>query len=181
MTPDERLAALRKNAEGYRDAMRETRPLAQASQQHTDQSLIWQIGLMGGGLYGLSRLVETPCVTTEAVWIGIAGAIWVVGILSAVIGRIVSREHTNEDAFLSVQKIQAVETLLLRDPGAEELGHTLLDIMNDQHLDMKARAARLRALGRSEDVLYYTTNTAFAVGVIVAFSAAVHCLMVTIR
>src|SRR5262249_19223124 len=96
-----------------RDAIRETRPLAQTPQQRTDKTLIWQIGLMGGGLYGLSRLVETPCVTTKAVWIGIAGAIWVVGILSAVIGRIVSREHTNEDAFLSVEKIQAVETLLL--------------------------------------------------------------------
>jgi len=181
VTPDEQLAALSKNAEGYRDAMRETRPLAQASQQHTDQSLIWQIGLMGGGLYGLSRLVETPCATREAVWIGIAGAIWVVGILSAVLGRVVSREHTNQDAFLSVQKIQAVETLLLRNPDAEELGHTLLDIMNDRHLDMKQRAARLKALGRWEDVFYYATNAAFAAGVIVAFQAAARCLMVTIR
>ncbi len=114
--------------------------------EHTDQSLIWQIGLMGGGLYGLTRLVESPCVTTEAVWIGIAGAIWVVGILFAILGRVVSRERTNKDAFLSVQKIQAVETLLLRNPDAEELGHTPLDIMNDRHLDMAPRAARLRRL-----------------------------------
>jgi predicted anti-sigma-YlaC factor YlaD len=41
-------------------------------------------------------------------WIGIAGAIWVLGILVAILGRVVSREHTNHDAFLSVQKIQAV-------------------------------------------------------------------------
>jgi len=61
---------------------------------------------MGGGFYGLTRLVETPCVTTEAVWIGIAGAIWVVGILFAILGRVVSREHTNKDAFLSVQKFR---------------------------------------------------------------------------
>jgi len=101
---------------------------------------------MGGGLYGLTRLVESPCVTTEAVWIGIAGAIWVVGILFAILGRVVSREHTNKDALLSVQKIQAVETLLLRNPDAEELGHTPLDIMNDRHLDMAPRAARLRRL-----------------------------------
>src|SRR5947199_9911443 len=74
------------------------------------------------------------------------GAIWVVGLLSAVLARVVSREHTNQDAFLSVQKIQAGETLLLRNPDAEELGHTLLDIMNDRHLDMKQRAARLRRL-----------------------------------
>ena len=118
--------------------------------------------------------------STEAVWIGIAGAIWVVGILFAILGRVVSREHTNKDAFLSVQKIQAVETLLLRNPDAEELGHTLLDIMNDRHLDMARRTARLRALGRCEDVLYYATNIAFAVGVIVAFSSAVRCLVVTI-
>ena len=43
---------------------------------------------------------------TEAVWIGIAGAIWVVGILFAILGRVVSREHTNKDAFLSVQKFR---------------------------------------------------------------------------
>jgi len=92
--------------------------------------------------------------STEAVWIGIAGAIWVVGILFAILGRVVSRERTNKDAFLSVQKIQAVETLLLRNPDAEELGHTLLDIMNDRHLDMARRTARLRAPGRCEDDEY---------------------------
>jgi len=52
--------------------------------------------------------------------------------------------------------------------------------MNDRHLDMARRTARLRALGRCEDVLYYATNIAFAVGVIVAFSSAVRCLVVTI-
>src|SRR5437867_12508606 len=44
--------------------------------------------------------------STEAVWIGIAGAIWVVGILFAILGRVVSRERTNKDAFLSVQKFR---------------------------------------------------------------------------
>src|SRR5947199_3232927 len=52
------------------------------------------------GLYGLTRLVESPCVTTEAVWIGIAGAMWVVGILFEDLSCGVSREHTNKDAFL---------------------------------------------------------------------------------
>jgi hypothetical protein len=191
---DERLASLRKNAEGYRDALREARPLEQTERALTDQSFVWQIGLMGAALVGLPKAIELACGPQRSTWVGVVAAIWVLGMLASLLGRVLSRELRTQDAYLSMQRIQAVETLLLRtDATLTEFGARLLDIMEDDPKvelrckvsekdqqvikSIRYRFARISMLGTWIDVLYYVANGALAVGIVVLYWNLHSCLV----
>jgi len=83
--------------------------MAEASQQHQDQVLTWAIGLMGGGLFYLPNLLAQTCsIDSRPRFVLIAGP-WALGILLALVGRMVSAHHRHVDNLAFFRKWQAIE------------------------------------------------------------------------
>jgi hypothetical protein len=117
LTDEARLAAFRATAESIRDGIQDNRAPSEAAQRHTDQSFVWQIGLMGAGLAALPAIAEHTCQKDISIFLFGAVPIWVAGILYAVIGRIVSRSFQVEDVILSIER-SAQSRLFFFDPAS---------------------------------------------------------------
>lgn len=73
----------------YVSGLREGHRFALDSQEQTDKMLTWAIGLMGAGILGSAEFFKPFPPTARFVAI----MPWVFGILCAVAGRLVAREH----------------------------------------------------------------------------------------
>lgn len=172
---DERLELLERNVRSYITALRETRPLAAASQAHADQMLTWAIGLMGAGLFTMITLLSTACHTGARPRLGWIAAPWVIGILCALAGRIVGALHRDADNFSFVRKWQVLETMLLNQPPFHEMAARFLDVLNDKDENLEKDKQKTKCLGRWTDIFYYATHSFFALGILLVFWAFLTC------
>ena len=171
----EKLRALRRNARSYANALTKTRRLTEASQEFEDTMLTWSIGLMGAGLFALPKFLSDACGTTKHSLLAIASP-WALGILLALVGRIVGTWHREADALRFAGKWGGIQGLLVGLPrSSDDFGKQLLAYLNDTTEQLSKLTRKSRRTNWWAVRLLYATLIAFAVGMVTVFWSIRRC------
>jgi hypothetical protein len=161
---------LKRTARSYANTLMKTRPLTEASQQHEDTMLTWSIGLMGAGLFALPTFMTAARGPGKRGLVVVAGP-WVVGILLALLGRLVGGWHRDADRMRFSGKWGGIQALLLRHESSspQELGDEISAIMQDRTESLREYTAKSKRMNWWVVRLYYATVVAFGIGIVAVF------------
>jgi hypothetical protein len=156
--------------------------MARKSQDHSDQMLVWAIGLMGAGLFALPAFLASTCNgPIEPNRVILAAAPWVLGVVLALLSRIFGSLRRDAEDLLLIAKFAALDTLHLelleRSAGSQPVSlqlladdrDSLLKIMRDERPNMSKFARRERCLHPVAEGAYYAGLIAFGVGIVFVF------------
>lgn len=165
MSPEEGLKALREAGKSYADSLARVRELAAAEQGKVDGMLTWTVGLMGAGLLGVHSTLGTCGVKgVTLLWVI---SPWLIGILLAVLGRILAMQHRTADGLLFARKWGTLQTALMdASCSPERLALTLQNIIADRTPEIAAALTRSRRWSRRLVFAFYLVHIAFAIGVV---------------
>lgn len=153
----------------YIAGLHDARKMTAASQRHTDAMLTWAIGLMGGGIVSLfSVLAHWRAVTRPDTLLAVSP--WILGILLALLGRLVVKELMSADDQFVFLKQHALNELLLATGGVDVT--RFRQIASNEVCGLKGARDKMETFGRWTDRLYYVTHGLFGLGVIAFYWAA---------
>jgi hypothetical protein len=139
--------------------------LAAAEQGKVDAMLTWSVGLMGAGLFGVHSTLGT-CGVKGVVLLGLVSP-WLIGILLAVLGRILAMHHRTADGLLFARKWGDLQTALIdRSFSPEGLVQALQNIIDDRTPEIAAALARSQRWSRRLLFVFYLVHISFAIGVV---------------
>jgi hypothetical protein len=156
--------AVRRNVRYCVTYLRDLQKLGASSQQQHDQMLIWSIGLMGAGCVAAYGHLQDRSRS-------LALAPWLIGILVAIVARIVGRALWDRDGELSFKKIQGLLSFLLEPPGnAADVVIKARAVIRDEAEFQRPRQAVNRLKWWTER-LSQAAHALFAAGVVTIFWA----------
>ena len=154
--------------DGYVKGLREAMAVADASQRHEDNMVVWIIGLATGAV------IAIPSLLSQVVpqWgIGISIAPFVLAILLAIVHRLLLAELMTHDDYFGFDKIHKVEVLRFRDfgheGGADPAREELLSIMGNEPEGLAKRKQTVDNLAWWVQRLRFFPYILFGFGVIV--------------
>ena len=150
----------------YAQDLRDGHRLAAESQKHTDKMLTWAIGLMGAGILGSHQILGslTPGVRALAL------TPWLLGILVALAGRLVSRAMVEEENLHFFKKIHRMETAVFFYRGEELQREINAVVTNADELGEEREA--LERLNTWLRYLYYAAHVLLGIGVVVVLGGS---------
>jgi hypothetical protein len=165
LTPEEGLRQMREMGKSYADSLARVRELAAAEQTKVDAMLTWSVGLMGAGLLGVHSIFGTCGVKGGALlWLT---APWLIGILLAVLGRVLAMHHRTADGLFFARKWGDLQPVLLDTSlSPEGLARALQDIIGDRTPAISAAQAHSRSWSRRLTFVFYLVHICFAIGVV---------------
>lgn len=153
-------AFLRQFVAQYVGGLRDAQQLAGSSQSHHDAMLTWSIGLMGAGVFSAYSIL--PAHSRALVL-----APWILGILVAIVGRLVARIVRDKDDLAQFAKITAMLSLLLA-PNAPGVPGVIKQVLNNEG-DFGTRRSEVDRLNRYSTALGWSAQILFAVGVVAVY------------
>jgi len=158
---DARATYISKFTEHGRSLLRETHSFARFSQEHSDKMLTWAIGLMGAGLAAVYPLLAR----VPWNWRCAVLSPWVLGILTALAGRILGAECRNRNdvyysAMMSAFGLAQLET------NPEIVKKMLGELLSKTGTETATLKARTDVSMRWANSLYYATHILFGLGVL---------------
>jgi hypothetical protein len=167
LTDPQRVRLMRRNLRSFAGMLATTRRLDEASQRHEDRMLTWSVGLMGGALFALPPVLNAACETTKGY--ALAAAPWALGVVCALVGRVVGGWHRDASRFHFAAKLGACHAILARSAmmqTARELASEILAVMNDTDTHLKVALARAVRLNWWAEKFYYATVVTLVAGIV---------------
>lgn len=166
MPPDEKRDYLRRMNEQALSLFRETHVFSRFSHEHSDKMLTWAIGLMGVGLAsGYSLLAHVPWG-----WRCLVLAPWLLGILSALAGRVVGSACRNKNDLYYSAMVAAMGLVSLEeDPAA--ISQQFSAVLKGTDPSIVGPEKAVKGLVWWSNFFYYSAHGFFAVGVVTVAGA----------
>jgi len=153
---------LRRFIEHHVAALRDYQKIGDASQAHHDRMLTWSIGLMGAGVFAAYGHLPTHS----------RGALapWILGILFAILARLVGQVVQDKDRSLQFVKIQELLALLLLPTETPGLAKSALAVLRNEG-DLRTRAGEIVGLNQYSNALSWAAYILLAACVVAIFWA----------
>jgi hypothetical protein len=174
LSPEEGLKLIHEAGKSYADSLARVRELAASEQSKVDGMLTWSVGLMGAGLLGVHSTLGT-CGIKGAALLSVA-APWLIGILFAVLGRVLAMHHRQADGLFFARKWGDLQTALM-DTSFSPAGLvlTLQSIMRDQKPEIAAARALSSKWSRGLLFVFYVVHVCFAIGAVLVVWRLTQC------
>ena len=150
----------------YANGLREGHRFAAESQEHCDRMLTWAIGLMGAGILGSHEILKP----LSSGWQALVLSPWLLGILVALVGRLLGRVVVEKDNLFFFEKVKRLESAVFHSHGEELQGEinaimTDADTLGEKRKSVKRLNARLTRL-------YYAAHILLGIGVLTVLGAS---------
>jgi len=139
-----------------------------ASQDQSEKVLVWLSGLMGAGIFSVQGLLASVPLSMRLV----AFVPWTLGILSAMVGRLLAGELQNKNDVQHFNRISMLELLQLETDKAL-IAKNLRPVIEAGSLANDAKSRTLNRLHVATNAAFYLTHVLFAVGVVAAVTTMI--------
>jgi len=161
----------------YADGLLAIRATRIAEQKHTDDTLVWSLGLMGAGLFALAGLFKAACGLERYAALPWVGAPWALGIALAVIGRLLAERARREEYLAFLDRWQGVESALALRGTLDfaAMKTQILASIQESRPSLKKRLKKAKRWAQCTDAVSISIHVAFLVGMAFVLVALARC------
>jgi hypothetical protein len=150
----------------YTDGQKDAYESATKLQDHTDNMFIWIMTLMAGGLVATYPMLKSASIAAR--WSAVTP--WLLGILVALIGRILARGLRTNESLWHFDKTVRLRLLLLKELDAAI--RELQTIVDREEEEPRRRHAWLAKRGKVVEACFHASQVLFVVGMIAIVAIA---------